>query len=319
VLQVDLVMFRVRHLVHDSELGVNVFSLRSARRSAELDALIAAARPQLCAGSTTVANASELGGDLVGHWALIDGTECYCVEPTAGAARRLDGDIIYLHGDDFGGSDPHCYKDLLGLLAALCGRRVLAPWLPAAPEHPYPHAANLVSDFVAARCEGAGPGNIALVGSGSGASLALSLYRRGALSGAAPPAVLALLCPWLDLTLGSVTTEAIDPVHTVDDLKRAAAVYSGGQSRAFPGLSPLLAETSGWSRLYIQLVRDDILFGDGIRLVNRIKGKPGRLQVDIIEDGFHCMQTQPGCCPEASFAALRLAREIALGFMRKVN
>ena len=81
------------------------------------------------------ADAAERAGE-----AMIGGVRCLVIEPRGGA----QGEMIYLHGGGYRLGSPLAYLDYAQRIADEAGRRIILPFYPLAPEHPFPAAAHAV-------------------------------------------------------------------------------------------------------------------------------------------------------------------------------
>lgn len=156
--------------------------LRIQRLSAELAGYVL--RPPR---DTTVK--PEAIGGVPGEW----------IEPTT--AGTGSATILYLHGGGYVLGSPRAYRGLVGHLARSAKVRAFVPHYRRAPEHPFPAAVNdAVAAYRGLLAQGVAADRIAVVGDSAGAALALALTSR-LRDGAEPlPAVIAMVCPWLDLT-----------------------------------------------------------------------------------------------------------------------
>ena len=169
----------------------------------------------------------------------LGGIDCLEIIPRA---DRNPGTILYCYGGGYIMGSPR--EDLIvsAALAARTGARVVAPWYRLAPEHPYPAA---IDDCMAVHAEVSGDpsgGPLALAGESAGGNAALCLLRRSMEAGARMPVAVALLSPWSDLTHegdSHCSNDSRDPTLTLDLVRQAAVLYSGGRDLAHPGLSPL--------------------------------------------------------------------------------
>jgi cation diffusion facilitator CzcD-associated flavoprotein CzcO len=178
-----------------------------------------------------------------------------------------------------------------------------------APEHPYPAA---VDDAVGAYRELAsrlGPGSIVIAGDSAGAGLAIALAIRLREAGEPPPAGLALLNGWFDLTCSGASMEAnrrrdvgLRRAHLVD----SAELYRGDADLRDSELSPLNADLTGLPPMYLQVGTGDILQSDTERLAERAKGAGVDVRLSRFDDVWHDFQIATGLLREADDAMLEL-------------
>jgi len=158
-------------------------------------------------------------------------------------ARELPT-IIHVHGGGYvvGGlveADPECRR-----LASSIGVNVVSITYRLAPEAPYPAGVeDVVHAIHAVRAGAAGfaTGRTAVLGVSAGAGLAAAAVRRMLETRAEPIAALALLSPWLDLTLTlpSCALYGTGYFQELSQLVDFRALYlTNGMDPAHPDLSP---------------------------------------------------------------------------------
>ena len=154
-------------------------------------------------------------------------------------------------------------------LAAASGLPVYALDYRMAPEHPAPAA--LDDALRCYRALAAQDKRVAVGGDSAGGGLSAAVALALAEHGEPGPAALALISPWLDLSLsgGSVQRLAdIDPVLNQPWLAACAQAYAGEHGLKSPTVSPLFADLA-WPPTLIHAGADDILVDDSRRLVKR--------------------------------------------------
>lgn len=205
--------------------------------------------------------------------------------------------MIYLHGGAYVAGGLNSHRDLAGRLAAAYGGRVLSLDYRLAPEHPFPAA---IDDVVAAYSElidsGVAPGSIAIAGDSAGGGLAaatlISLRDRGL----PLPACGALLSPWLDLTLTSVTCDSraeADFFLSVEALADDARHYLGGRSATDPLASPVFADLSGLPPLLIHVGDREILLDDSVTFAERAEAVGVNATLRVFDEMIHVFQVMP--------------------------
>lgn len=194
----------------------------------------------------------------------------YAVSPRNGATSPLT--VVYLHGGGFIiNANPPNWSLTTQLVAAL-GCTVIAPDYPLAPEQPYPAALDftraLYHELVTTR--GLSPENLVLLGDSAGAALALRLCQELTAAGHPQPRHLALLWPWLDLTMNDPLVAAIEPTDVLlsSAAVAAAARYYAGPTADLtaPHLSPLFGDVAGLPPMSIFIGTRDLLLADSRRL-----------------------------------------------------
>lgn len=219
--------------------------------------------------------------------------------------RRRGAIVLYTHG---GGYVSGSARDFLGLphgVAMACGLPVLSIDYRLAPEHPFPAA---VDDTVAVYRRlletGFAASNLAWLGESAGGGLALAAVQELPRQGLPAPAALALLCPWLDLTMGGDSAHAfgpVDPLLDLETLRVWARHYCGRGSPQEPGISPLFGHLDDLPPLLVQSASKDLLLSDAWRLTRRVRRLGGSVELDIWDGMWHAFQGTPGL-PEAEEA-----------------
>lgn len=201
----------------------------------------------------------------------LDGVPAERLRPRDGAGQRV---VLYLHGGGYVLGSPRTYRQITGRLTAAAHSTTYAIDYRLAPEHPCPAA---VDDAMRAYRALLGHGytaeQIAVVGDSAGGAMAMALVLAAREVGLPLPGVLGLICPLVDLTRESSAFELSgnrEPLLTRDLVGRYVAAYArddAGSSTA----SPLYADLAGFPPLVIDAASDDILVGDGRRLVDRAR------------------------------------------------
>jgi epsilon-lactone hydrolase len=209
---------------------------------------------------------------------------------------------IHLHGGAFCFGRPAAFRGFAATLAMTTGWRVLVPDYRLAPEAPYPAGFEdccAVLDGLAA--SGA---RIVLSGDSAGGWMALNVVMARRDKGAAPPACLILMSPWLDLTVpGADANVAFDPVLEPGDLRNLAALHD--PQRQAPAL--LEANFAGLPPTLIQTGTDDLLVRDSERLAVRAEGCVLQLWPEMFH-GFQFFAPRLPQANEATDAIVAFAR-----------
>ncbi len=201
-----------------------------------------------------------------------DGVRCEQIVPRGPAGA---GVMLYLHGGGYATGSARAYRGLVARIATAAGLRAVVPDYRLAPEHPYPAGLeDAVAVCAAMLRAGTAPERIAVVGDSAGAGLALALALRRRIAGQPLPAVIGLICPWLDLgptaaaRRGSAPNE---PVLSEGLLGRFAAAYTGGHDPLDPLISPLYADLRGLPPLVVHTAADDLITADASELCARAR------------------------------------------------
>ena len=131
-----------------------------------------------------------------------------------------------------------------------------------------------------------------LFGDSAGGGLALALLQLLKKKSVLPFPQKTVLCsPWLDLTLQNRQIpdyEELDPVLSVEGLKFAASLYSGGEDLSNPTLSPLFGNMDGLGDILLFVGTHEVLYPDCLLLQEKIgKAKDSTLSMVLGEGLIH--------------------------------
>ena len=241
----------------------------------------------------------------------IAGLRTVVVEPAICSPRRK---LIFLHGGAFALMSPETHSRLAGHLATVCRAKVYLPAYSLAPERPYPAALNecveITRHFTESQSyEGSA---IVLAGDSAGGGLALSAAMKMRDHSIRLPACLALLCPWLDLTLQSQSIETNREralFLSRRNLEALANLYAGqAVPKSDPYVSPLFGRLTGLPPVYLQGAEYDMLVGDSTRLQGKALVENLPLRFDLFPLMPHSFQFFAGTIPEADAAIGQIGR-----------
>jgi cation diffusion facilitator CzcD-associated flavoprotein CzcO len=200
--------------------------------------------------------------------------------------------VLYLHGGGYSVGSPAPYRPMLHVLADAVRADVLSLDYRQAPEH-------------RERCS-----EIVVAGDSAGGGLALALAQQLRDESEGPPAALALLCPWLDLTpAGAARRE--DP--TRDALLRPAMLQRWADAYAPEdpaAASPLLGRLDGLPPIVLQSATDDLISVDAERLEVLVRRAEGAIVHHRLPGAWHGIHLLAGVVREANAALAALARHL---------
>jgi monoterpene epsilon-lactone hydrolase len=208
---------------------------------------------------------------------MLGGVRCLRFSPS-GPSR---GTLLHMHGGAFRIGCPEQMGPFASDLAARCGVEVICPAYRLAPEAPFPAGLNdgwAVLQALAA--SGATP--LLVSGDSAGGGLAASLAALSAAVGI-HLAGLALLSPWLDLSVSDRTfaaNAATDLLFSEESAREAAALYLQGHAPSDPLLSPLKGEVGGFPPTYLNVGTGEVLAGDAASF-------HARLQEAVVPVAYH--------------------------------
>jgi len=187
------------------------------------------------------------------------------------ADAASDAALLYLHGGGYVLGSPSTHRGLVARLAARMRMPALVLDYRLAPEHPYPAALeDALAAYTALIAGGREPARIAVAGDSAGGGLALALAMTLRERGLPAPAVLGLICPWLDLKVdldGGRASAPREPLLTPKNLTSWAGAYVGRADVADPAISPVNGDLRGLPPVVVDSAGDDLIFSDAQRLV----------------------------------------------------
>lgn len=271
-----------------------------------------AVRPVL--GPTTPVRWQRGLADLLNRFPLLPrGTRVVTVNLGNRPAERVDGPgadnsraVLYLHGGGYTVGSPTTHRALAAHLAAAVGVPVYVLDYRLAPEHPYPAAVDDAATAYRALLDtGIAPQRLTVAGDSAGGGLALALMLRLRETGIPLPAGLALISPWVDLTLDHVRDNRRDPMLRASWLRACTARYRGERTDVrTPEISPLYADLTGLPPMLVHSADDEILLADIERLVERAEAAGVPVVYRRLERMWHVAHVHAGLVA-ASTAAVR--------------
>lgn len=219
---------------------------------------------------------------------------------------RDDAVLVYLHGGAFAlGS-----ADAAAGFAAEIGRRAALPTViidyRLAPEHPFPAARDdLISVLAGLQDSGVARDRTVIAADSAGGGIALQAMVELLRREEDVPAAVAVLSPWLDLTLSGDTVASkaeVDPALTRRALSVRAADYLGGLDPSDPSISVLTGPLQGMCPLLIHVGSHEILLSDAVRLAAQAGAADMDVTLRIWPELPHVFPTFLGLLDEAAEA-----------------
>ena len=225
-------------------------------------------------------------------------------EPGVPAPERV---LLFLHGGSFicGSASTHArYAVQLG--RRIGARAVLVDYR-LAPEHQHPAQINDCADvYEWLLGQGTASERIAIAGESAGGNLTISAQLEALRRGLPAPAATYTMSPWLDfeaLSESYVTNAAKDACSSAETTRGICTMYFGEEGdRRSPRVSPLYADLSGLSPLFVQVGGDEVLLDDSRALVERARRYGVTAELDVVPDMQHMFQFDAGVMPEANAA-----------------
>ena len=256
--------------------------IREQRRRSELVRFILVPARGLRWQRTTI-------GSVAGEWLRPRGT--------AGS-----GALLYLHGGGYCVLSAATHRGLAARIAAAIGVPAFVPDYRLAPEYPYPAALDDAIDaYRGLLARGIPHQRIAIAGDSAGGGLALALAMAVRDRGLPAPAVVGLICPWLDLErdISRMRPSAPrEPILRPQLLARWAEAYVGEHDPAEPGISPINGDLTALPPVVLHYASDDLLVDDGERLGAALDSA----EAHRFEGLWHDFHTLAGALPGAGAA-----------------
>jgi cation diffusion facilitator CzcD-associated flavoprotein CzcO/acetyl esterase/lipase len=237
-------------------------------------------------------------GGVAGEW----------VEPEQSSGP---GCVLYLHGGGHVLGSAASHRNVVAHLVDQVGVPAFVPNYRLAPEHRWPAA---LDDAVAAYLAlgRTRPGDpIAVVGDSAGGGLALSLAMALRDRGAPAPAMIAMICPWLDLASPRDPCQR-DGVLDTSALERWADAYAPRRAdRSDPAVSPLLGELAGLPPLVVHCGSLDPLVEDARQLDGRARDAGVDITTTEYPGLWHDFHLFAGRLRDADRAMTHLAAQLS--------
>jgi monoterpene epsilon-lactone hydrolase len=232
---------------------------------------------------------------------------------------RDDRAVLYFHGGGFQVGSLSSHRELMALLSAATGARVLGVGYRLAPEHRYPAALeDALCAFEWVQARGLAAEHVAMAGDSAGGGLALSAMLTLREGGRTLPAAGLLMSAWTDLTASGPsyqTRAACDPINQRTMILALVRNYLGnGVNAAHPRISPLFAKADALAALppvLLQVGDNEIVLSDSEDFVHKARAAGARAELQVWPGMIHVFQQFPGELPEAREAIAAGGRFLA--------
>jgi acetyl esterase/lipase len=218
---------------------------------------------------------------------------------------------VYLHGGAYISGIAPQHWTLIGRLAD-AGVRVEVPLYGLAPQHTYREAYPFVHQVWTELADEASPGELVLASDSAGGALALGLAQELVADGARVPDRLALISPWLDLTLSHpqlAEYERRDPWLARPGLAEVGPVWAGGDDPTGPRLSPGNGLLAGLPPTSVFVGTREIGYPDAAAFAEAADAADVDVELVVGEDAVHVYPLVPG--PEGAEGARAVADVVA--------
>jgi epsilon-lactone hydrolase len=229
------------------------------------------------------------------------------------AGENRPARVLYLHGGAYEVGSPATHRNVVATLALRSGLPVFAADYRLAPEHPAPAALEDALATYEAIVADVDDG-VALAGDSAGGGLALALSVVARDRGLPLPSRLALMSPWLDLTLSGasvVENEGRDAMLTRSSLERAARGYAAGLGPDDPVCSPIRSDLAGLPPILVHAGANELLVSDARALAARAAEGGVEVELRVFDDLWHDFQVHAGMLADADEALARMGAWLA--------
>ncbi|MGE2689609.1 alpha/beta hydrolase [Mycolicibacterium pulveris] len=256
-----------------------------------------------------IAGATRVPAGVRAESAILGGVP---VERTTRSNACADGAILFLHGGGYASGSARSYRGLAGALAAAAGLPVVVADYRLAPEHPFPAALDdALSVYHALRQQVT---TIAVAGDSAGGGLTLALAQRIRDGSVPAPAVLGLICPWLDLAVDQAAARppAKDPLIVPSLTAEWCSFYVGERDASDPGISPVYGDLASLPPIIMHSAGDDPLAIDADRLERAMAAQPSSVLIHRrYTDRWHDFHLQVGALADADDAVALFGGQLA--------
>lgn len=194
----------------------------------------------------------------------LSGCDVYTLRPRVLPSEKRVA--LYLHGGAYCRPITPQHWSFLHWLSQDLGYTVVVPLYPLTPESQCADTLETVRKVHRTIVERHGSID-ALLGDSAGGGLSLALCQSLRADGKALPDRMALITPWVDVTLSHPripVTEVRDPMLAKVGLREAGRLYAGNLGVTHPFVSPLYADLAGLPPMLIIVGTDDILGHDAL-------------------------------------------------------
>jgi len=204
------------------------------------------------------------------------------------SASQTRGVVIAVHGGGYTSEIIYPHWAFYGSLARETGVDVIAPIYPLAPHGTASKIVPLIADLIAEQVERRGSAQVGVEGDSAGAGLLLAAMQLLVKRGAALPARMVLISPWLDATVSDPRSRLVDdPLLNIAALREAGRLWAGELDPSDPRVSPINGSLKGLPPTFVLSGSLDILYPDSLRLRDLAQQEAVDFSFDLREGLLH--------------------------------
>ena len=182
--------------------------------------------------------------------------------------------MIYLHGGAYYNEFDPAHWALMGRFVRELNVEVVAPDYPLTPVFGHKDVFDMVTRVYRDCLVDLPEGGLLMAGDSAGGGIALALTQWALQEGVPLPRRLALLSPWLDVTMSDPEIkelDKVDPFLEPGSVGQIAEWYCQGEDPRFYQISPLFGPVKGLPPTLVMSGTRDILYSDAKRFVKRLE------------------------------------------------
>lgn len=217
--------------------------------------------------------------------------------------------LLYIHGGAYVFGSPLQPQPFGVAVLSESNLNVLTIDYRMVPEHPFP--AGLEDGKAAYRYlleKGFSPENIVVSGDSAGGGLTLGTMLALRDEGEQLPAAIAVMAPWVDLTLRGdtfVTLKDADRILSSENLSWPAELYVGDESYQNPYISPINGDFENFPPVLIQAGNREVFLSEDAVLAQKMRADGVDVTFEVWECMWHVFQNTP--IPETQDALSNMA------------
>lgn len=223
--------------------------------------------------------------------------------------------LLFFHGGAFTCGSPQTHARFAIQLGRRIRARALLVDYRLTPEHLFPSQIEDCADtYEWLISTGLAPARIAIAGESAGGNLCFTAQLMALGRGLPAPAVTYAMSPWLDFEATGtsyVDNATSDLVSGAEMTRIMSKMYLGADVDVRdPVASPLHADLSKLSPVFVQVGGDEVLVDDARKVIERVQAAGVIAELDVVPEMQHMYQFDAGVMPEADASYDRAAKFI---------